>query len=42
MQLRLIFQKTLNKLKVWKLQCHRLNSFSVIKKIVTGVEGERW
>ena len=32
MQLGLIFHKTLNKLKVWKVHSHRLSSFSAIKK----------
>ena len=40
-QLCLIFHKTLNKLKVWKFRSHRLDIFQYLKKIVTGVEGER-
>ena len=40
MQLGLIFHQTGNKkkLKVWKFQSHSLNSFSAIKKTVTGME----
>ena len=40
MQLRLIFQKTVNKnkLKVQKFQSYGLSSFSTIRKIVIGVK----